>query len=42
MYGLHEYCWRCQQKYGKIFKVNRLVCHTMRLGALQMSTPQWW
>jgi len=22
MYGMHEYAWRCQQKYGKIFKVS--------------------
>lgn len=21
LYGMHEYAWRCQQKYGKVFKV---------------------
>jgi hypothetical protein len=25
-YGMHEYGWRCQQKYGKIFKVRQSLC----------------
>jgi hypothetical protein len=38
MHGMHEYGWRCQQKYGKVFKVCQLCvavfaqsCHSRRV-----------